>query len=456
MSVFVLGSDKRPLMPCSEKRARLLLTRKRAAVFRRYPFTIILNDRTQDDCELQSVEIKIDPGSKTTGLAVVRSGAGNKPDIVLFLAEIEHRGTAIRKKLAARTAFRRRRRGANLRYRAARFDNRTKPTGWLAPSLRHRVETTGSWVSRLRRLCPVVGIAMELVRFDTHALVNPEVSGVEYQHGTLAGTEVREYLLAKWSRACCYCGVTDVPLNIDHIAPRARGGSDRIANLTLACIPCNQAKGSQPVEAFVIDPKRLARIKAQAKTPLRDAAVVNSVRWALFEALKATGLPMRCGSGGRTKWNRSRLGIPKTHALDAACVAEVEALSGWQVPTLAIKCTGRGQYQRTKLDRFGFPRLKLMRQKSVRGFATGDMVRAVVPTGTKAGTYVGRIAVRASGSFNIQTKEAVIQGINHKYCAVVARGDGYSFAQSRRPEPALAAQNAIHPRPEGRGISRRF
>ena len=431
MSVFVLGSDKRPLMPCSEKRARLLLDRRRAAVFRRYPFTIILKDRSQDDCELQPVRIKLDPGSKTTGIAVVREEGGNKPVSVLFLAELTHRGRKISERLTARRAFRRRRRG-NLRYRPARFDNRTKPKGWLAPSLRHRVETTTSWVERLRRLTPVTGLAMELVRFDTQAMENPEISGVEYQRGTLAGFELREYLLAKWDHACAYCGATEVPLNLDHIVPRARGGSNRVSNLACACILCNEEKGARPVEKFLADrPKVLARVKAHAKAPLRDAAAVNSTRWALFQALKATVLPVEAASGGRTKWNRTRLGVPKTHALDAACVGAVEALTGWAVPSLAIKATGRGAYQRTRLTAYGFPRGYLMRQKQVKGFQTGDMVRAVVSTGKKTGTHIGRVAVRATGSFNIQTPTGVVQGINAKRCTILSRADGYSYSQQK-------------------------
>ena len=431
MSVFVLGSDKRPLMPCSEKRARLLLDRRRAAVFRRYPFTIILKDRSQDDCELQPVRIKLDPGSKTTGIAVVREEGGNKPVSVLFLAELTHRGRKISERLTARRAFRRRRRG-NLRYRPSRFDNRTKPKGWLAPSLRHRVETTTSWVERLRRLTPVTGLAMELVRFDTQAMENPEISGVEYQRGTLAGFELREYLLAKWDHACAYCGATEVPLNLDHIVPRARGGSNRVSNLACACILCNEEKGARPVEKFLADrPKVLARVKAHAKAPLRDAAAVNSTRWALFQALKATVLPVEAASGGRTKWNRTRLGVPKTHALDAACVGAVEALTGWAVPSLAIKATGRGAYQRTRLTAYGFPRGYLMRQKQVKGFQTGDMVRAVVSTGKKTGTHIGRVAVRATGSFNIQTPTGVVQGINAKRCTILSRADGYSYSQQK-------------------------
>lgn len=448
MSVFVLDARKRPLMPCSEKRARLLLKRGRARVARRYPFTIRLVDRRVENSELQPVRVKLDPGSKFTGIAVTREEGGNKPAAVLFLAELQHRGRQISDNLTARRAMRRRRRG-NLRYRPARFDNRTKPQGWLAPSLQHRVDAVASWVARFRRLAPVTGMAMELVRFDMQAMENPDIEGAEYQRGTLAGTELRQYLLAKWDYACAYCGTTDVPLNLDHIVPRARGGSNRVSNLVCACVTCNEKKGARPVEEFLADrPKVLARIKAQAKRPLKDAAAVNSTRWALFQALKSTSLPVECGSGGRTKWNRSRLGLPKTHALDAAAVGAVDTLTGWHVPTLAIKATGRGAYQRTRLDRYGFPRGYLTRSKRIRGFQTGDMVRAVVPTGAKSGTHIGRVAVRATGSFNIQTPTGVVQGINAKYCTILSRADGYSFA--------LIARTPIPPRPEGRGISEKI
>ncbi len=458
MSVFVLGSDKRPLMPCSEKRARLLLTKKRAAVFRRYPFTIIVFDRTQDDCELQPIEVKLDPGSRVTGLAVVRKGDGNKPDAVLHLAELTHRGRQISEALKARAAFRRRRRSKNLRYRPARFDNRTKSKGWLAPSLRHRVETTVSWVNRIRRYAPVTGLAMELVRFDLQKHENPEISGVEYQRGELAGYEVREYLLAKYSRCCSYCGVTDVPLNIDHIHSRSRGGSDRISNLTLACIPCNEKKGARPVEEFLArQPKVLARIKAKAKVPLKDAAAVNSTRWAMFGVLKATGLRVSTGSGGRTKWNRSRLGIPKTHALDAVCVGEVDNVVGWQIPALSIKAMGRGAYQRTRLDKFGLPRGYLMRSKSAFGFATGDIVIADVPSGKNTGKHIGRVAIRARGSFNIQAPTGVVTDVAHRHCRKVHRADGYSFAQSQPAAIATGARCAttitLHPNASRSGRS---
>jgi len=439
MAIFVLDKKKQPLMPCSEKRARLLLQRGRAVVHKRYPFTIRLKDRVGGST--QPLSLGIDPGSKTTGLALIREPDSQQRH-VLCLFELIHRGYQIKKALQQRAAFRRRRRSANLRYRAPRFNNRTKPKGWLAPSLQHRVDTVTAWVNRLNRLAPVTAISQELVRFDTQKLDNPEINGVEYQQGTLLGYEVREYLLEKWGRECAYCGTADTPLEIEHVIPRSRGGSNRVSNLTLSCHPCNQSKDALSLVDFFATDKglkkrlkanghtanaRLERVQRQLKQPLRDASAINATRWALFNALKATSLPVAVGTGGRTKYNRQRLGIPKTHALDAACVGAFDALHAWQVPTLTIKAMGRGSYQRTRLTKHGFPRGYLMRQKQVHGFQTGDMVRAIVPTGKKAGTHTGRVAIRKTGSFNIQTEQGAVQGISHKYCTVIQRGDGYGY-----------------------------
>jgi 5-methylcytosine-specific restriction endonuclease McrA len=418
-------------------------------------------------CVLQPLSIKIDPGSKTTGMVLVRpaqrarsdTGEISKGAVVLSLVEITHRGRQISEALTARRQMRRRRRG-NLRYRAPRFLNRgNKAQGWIAPSLQHRVDTTEAWVQRIRRWAPVTGVSQELVRFDMQAMQTPGIEGIEYQQGTLAGYELREYLLEKWGRQCAYCGAQNVPLQIEHIQPKARGGSNRASNLTLACRCCNEGKAARPVEAFLAKrPEVLKRILAQAQRPLRDAAAVNTTRWALANALKATGLPVELASGGRTKFNRVRQGVPKTHALDAVCVGALDWVLGWRRPTLQIKCTGRGSYQRTRLDRFGFPRGFLMRSKAVHGFATGDLVKATVPAGKKAGVHQGRVAVRATGSFNIQTQDGVVQGISYRHCTRVQRGDGYGYQQQQSNTEAgrgRASHDALClPTAEAGGFSR--
>ncbi|MFW8565684.1 RNA-guided endonuclease IscB [Orrella sp. 11846] len=423
-------------MPCTEKRARLLLERGRARVHRRVPFVIRMIDRTQEDSVLQPLRLKIDHGSKRTGMALVQdketidTGTGEitRHAKVLNLMELQHRGNHISENLEQRRAKRRRRRTANLRHRAPRFNNRTKPKGWVAPSLQHRVDTTMAWVKRLQRWAPLTALSYEQVRFDMQKLQNPAITGIEYQQGTLFGYEVREYLLEKWKRSCAYCKAVDVPLEIEHIQPKSKGGSDRVSNLTLACRCCNQQKGNQPIEQFLANrPDVLERILAQAKAPLRDAAAVNTTRNALADVLTRTCLPLELTTGGQTKFNRRKLGIAKTHALDAACVGTVSAVTHIHRPTLLIQCTGRGSYQTTRLTRHGFPRGYLMRQKQVHGFQTGDRVRAVVPSGKKAGTHIGRVAVRQTGNFNIQTQAGIIQGISHKYCQLLQRSDGYGY-----------------------------
>jgi hypothetical protein len=123
-----------------------------------------------------------------------------------------------------------------------------------------------------------------------------------------------------------------------------------------------------------------------------------------------------------------RLKIPKTHALDAACVGTVNNITSQHQPTLTIKAMGRGCYQRTRLTAYGFPRGYLTRSKSIEGFQTGDMVKATVLKGKKIGSYTGRVAVRASGNFNIQMTSEVIQGIAHRYCQLIQPNDGYAYS----------------------------
>jgi 5-methylcytosine-specific restriction endonuclease McrA len=424
MAVFVLDKRKKPLMPCSEKRARLLLGRGKAVVHRCYPFTIRLKERVGG--AVQPVRLKVDPGAHTSGVALVREAGDGQH--VLHLAEIAHRSATIRQRLRQRATVRRRRRSAHLRYRAKRCNNRRKPQGWLPPSLQSRLDSTTAWVRRYRRLAPVAAISIEHVRFDIQRMRKPDISGVEYQQGTLAGYEVREYLLERWEHRCAYCGITDVPLNIEHIVARARGGSDRLGNLAIACRPCNEAKGARPIQDFLREkPEVLGCVLAHATTPLDAAATINATRWALVGRLKRCGVPLELSSGGQTKWNRARLGVPKQHCLDAACAGTVEALHAWDIPVLCIGCRGRGNYQRTRLTPQGFPRGYLMRQKRVHGFGTGDMVRAIVPSGKNAGAYVGRVAIRATGRFNLQTPHGVVQGLAWTHCRVLARGDGYSY-----------------------------
>lgn len=432
--VFVLDQHKKPLMPCTPRRARLLLTRKRAVVHRLSPFTLRLKDRSIQESTVQPVVLKIDPGSKTTGLALARVEETGEGEVhhALHLAELSHRGEEIRDRLRKRAGYRRRRRSTNLRYRASRFLNRHRSPGWLPPSLRSRVGNAVSWARRYQRWIPLVRVDIERVKFDTQLVQNPEVSGAQYQRGELAGWEIRAYLLEKFGRTCAYCGRGETTFELDHIQPRSRGGSNRVSNLALACHACNMAKADQTAAEF-----GHPEVEAQASRPLRDAAAVNATRYALCDELRALGLPITTWSGGRTRWNRARFAIPKTHALDALCVGDLAGVDAGAHKTLAIKASGRGRYSRTNVNDAGFPVGYLMRKKQVKGIKTGDRVRAIVPAGFAAyGTHTGRIAVRANRQFRM----GKVQGIPARFCRVLQLADGYAYLQVQQKTSTLPPQ----------------
>ena len=355
--VLVVDAQRHLVMPCRPARARLLLHQGKAAVLRRSPFVLILKE-AKPDAVVTPVRLKIDPGSQTTGVALVAD-----------TTEVQ-----------ARVA-----------------------SGEPASSAHQ----------------------FEAVRFDTQLLQNPEIAGVEYQRGEVAGMEVREYLLLKWGYRCAYCHQQATATNrweIDHILPRSRGGSDRVANLALSCHACNSKKGDQTAEEF-----GHAEVQRQAKAPLKDAAAVNSTRTLLQERLLAFGVPVETGSGGLTKWNRTQRNLPKTHWLDAACVGHSTPmrLCGWRnlVP-LSITAERRQRRQMCLMNEHGFPRTKAKGASRVQGFKTGDMVKAMVPSGKPKGTHVGKVAVKARGLFTV----ARIPDVPSRYCRLLQRADGYVYA----------------------------
>ncbi len=411
--VFVLAIDKRPLDPCHPARARKLLRQGRAAIY--YPFTIILKDRTAAESITHAHRLKLDPGSKTTGLALV-----NEQGRVVWAAELTHKGGLVAERMKARHALRRSRRTRHTRYRPARFLNRRRPKGWLTPCMRSRVGNTLTWVERLGRFCPITSLSLELAKFDTQKMVQPETAGVEYQQGELAGYEVREYLLEKWGRRCAYCRAENVPLQIEHIRPRSRGGSSRVSNLALACEPCNRAKGNRTAEEF-----GYPEVQAKAQRPLKDAAAMNTTRWALYRRLAATGLSLEVGTGGHTKYNRGRLGLPKAHWIDAACVGQTgeSVRVNLALRPLLIKAMGRGNRQMCLTDRYGFPKAHRTGIKRFLGWQTGDLAQAVIPTGKYRGRYVGRVTIRNQPKFMLNR-----MNVHPKHLMRLQRADGYGYA----------------------------
>lgn len=478
--VFVLDRHKKPLVPCTEKRARQLLERGRAVVHRMSPFTIRLKDRTAEESKVQPLRLKLDPGSEATGFAVLREDKPEKSESVL-LGEIRHK-RGVKDAVDARRAQRRSRRSRKTRYRKPRFGNRNpekcaacgrnarrgsrycrscenarnlvdngRRERRLPVSLEARVDQTLSAVGKLMRLLPIAAISTEHVKFDTQKLQNPEVSGVEYQRGELFGYEVKEYLLEKWGRRCAYCGAENVPLHVEHVVPRnpRRGpkGTDRVSNLTLACKKCNDDKGNrQPGEWLEEllrskDPKdrlraeNLREVMKRCKEPLVAAALMNATRWALYNRLKETGLPVEYGTGARTKHNRERPGLPKTHYYDACCVGESTSndITIDQEYVQVWSALGRGSRKMCNTDEHGFPIGHRARRKMYFGFMSGDLVVADIPRGKYAGRWVGRVAVRASGYFDVKdgSGHRVCQGVSYRHMKLLQRADGWYYEKIR-------------------------
>lgn len=351
--VITLDKRKKPLVFCSERRARILLEKSRACVYRYYPFTIIIKDvdvrALPDDAQLKDYRIKIDPGSKHTGMSIV---------------------------------------------------------------------------------------------------------SVEYQQGELFGYEVKEYLLDKFGHTCQYCGGTsgNSVLEWEHIQPRSKGGSDSVKNATLSCKCCNQAKSnlkledwrskeitiSKDVHSSAVRRKlaetRVNGINAVLKNkPIhisnRYCAWANASRKYVEKELYSVFGNVECSSGGRTKFNRTKLGLPKDHHYDALCVGEVPE-DGYRDLTngycLYIKAVGRGFRFRGKINKCGVITLKLKRSPKRRfGFQNGDIVLADVPKGKHAGYHVGRVMTRQTGYFDIRKTDGSLVTANHQYCRIFQRDNGY-------------------------------
>jgi len=420
-------------------------------VFRMYPFTIILKHVVGNPSPKPLI-IKLDPGSKLTNLAILDG------ENVIWAAQWEHRASQIKNALESRRLLRRSRPNRKTRYRQSRFDNRKHPTGWLPPSLIHRVLTIETWVKRLCRYAPITQIAMEWVKFDTQKLQNQQVNGVENQQGELAGYEVREYLVEKWGRKCSYCDSEGLPFQVEHIHPRSKGASNQVSNLTLSCEGCNIKKGTKPVKEFLTkDPARLEKILQQSKQQLKDAGAVNSIGWPLFRTLKNI-LPITTGTGGQTKYNRTRVKVPQQHWIDAACVGEIETIKLVTQQPLRIKATGWGTRQMCGTDRYGFPSRHRERNQIHFGFRTDDIASSVVTNGKKVGEYVGVYCVvkqavlilpRDSAGYPALATDFVRQCIKRMVTPMC-------FRRYRRRLKPLAPEFLPHLKREGIQTSRRF
>ena len=418
--VLVIDKRKQPCNTISAAYARILLFSKQAVIHKRFPFTIRLRN---DNAVLKdrSYTVKLDPGSKITGVAIT-----DDKESVVMLAEIEHRGHIIKKNLDSRRAVRRSRRNRKTRYREAKFQNRTRPQGWLAPSIKSRADNVINFVKKYKEFLNINKVMVENVNFDVAQMISDtKLWGNDYQQRNLYDTNLRNFIFSKTKGRCSYCGAKAE--EIDHVIARSKGGTNSVNNLTATCRACNEKKSNLSLKNFGklmnkdyshLEPKKLPK----------NAAIVQSARNYMVREIAKLIPDTTTYDAWITKYNRDSLGLPKQHYYDALSVGEIPIKFNFLTDkVLIISAKGRGSRQMCRMDQFGFPRTSAKASKSVKGFQTGDIVKAVVPTGSKVGEYLGKVAVRSRGYFNIQTKAQVIQGIGYKYCHIVQRSDGYSY-----------------------------
>ena len=417
--IFVLDNNRKPLTMCTAGLARKLLDSQKAAMFKWYPATIILK-KSVVELPLPYLELRIDPGSKFTGIALVEI----ETETIVWAMELEHRGLEISSSLTARSSVRKGRRNRNTRYRKERQNHKKQP-GWLPPSLQHRVDTTITWVKRIIKLAPIKSIAFERVKFDIQKLENPSIEGIEYQQGTLQGYTLREALLEHWGRKCAYCDAIDIPLEIEHIRPKSKGGSDRFNNLTLSCHQCNQKKSNQSIDDFLKhDPVRLNDIKKNQKQSLRDAAAVNSTRKKLFDSLRTFNVLVYSSSGAETKMMRIKSNLPKAHFIDAGCVNASSLVILKTIQPLRVKCNGHGNRQFMTMDKHGFPRKDYSPKHVRKDWKAGDIIKVKKKDGT---SVLGRVkkAAKTLVFIPFRGKETSFSPKNTK---PIHRSDGYRYS----------------------------
>ena len=333
----VLDQNGKPLMPTTRlgKVYHLLKTQK-AHIVSYEPFTIQL-DYEPDTHVIQPMTLGVDSGAIHSGYSVANEHRE------YYSAEVIARDD-ISKRLSDRHMYRRNRRSRKTRYRKPRFKNRkNKKKGWLPPSLEQKVVVQLNEIDHLHHHFPIQKIIVEVAEFDIQKIKNPNISGIEYQQGTLQGYNIRNYLLEKHNRKCFYCGKSVSKFEIEHMLPKSRGGSNRIDNLTLSCHECNQKKDTMTAEEFIKQTlpakKAAAKLKQlpNEKRLFEYMAHMNATRWSLYDAINEKYSNVEMTYGYITKYNRIQADLPKTHHIDAKCITGFATVPSMDQTVVKIK-----------------------------------------------------------------------------------------------------------------------
>ena len=333
----VLDQNGKPLMPTTRlgKVYRLLKTKK-AHIVSYEPFTIQL-DYEPDTHIIQPMALGVDSGAIHSGYSVANEQREFYSSEVIARDNISYR-------ISDRRMYRQNRRYRKTRYRKPRFNNRkNKKKGWLPPSLEQKVAVQLNEIDHLHRHFPIETIIVEVAEFNIQKIKNPDISGKDYQQGTLQGYNIRNYLLEKHGRKCFYCDKEVSNFEVEHLIPKAKGGSNRIDNLTLSCHSCNQKKGTLTAEEFIKQTlpaekvaKKLKQLSKE-KRLFKYMAHMNATRWTLYDAINDKYPNVKMTYGYITKYNRIQAGLPKAHHIDAKCITGFAQVPSFDTTVVKMK-----------------------------------------------------------------------------------------------------------------------
>ena len=428
-TVYVLNRHGEPLMPCSPRKARLLLKEGKAKVKRRTPFTIQLLYGSSG--YRQPVTLGVDAGSKTIGLSASTEGKE------LFAAECTPRNDVVGL-MSDRRAYRRARRNRNTRYREARFENRvhSKHKGWLAPSVEVKIREHITAIRRVCGLLPITTIVVETAEFDLQRLKameegKPLPVGTDYQLGEMYDAyNARQYVLHRDGYACRCCGAhptakKPVKLHVHHIESRQTGGNAP-NNLVTLCMHCHT----------LLHAGRINLPDVRRKKPYRDATFMGVMRKTLMQRLRAEhSIPARETQGYITKYRREKHNMAKSHLNDARCIAGHPTAEPCREVYLIrpVRHHNRQTHKATILK--GGIRKANQAPRYVKGFRLYDKV---LYEGQECFVW-GR---RTSGSFLLRRLDGtkVKDGASHKNLTLLERSTNYLFERRERcSSPCLKA-----------------
>ena len=397
--VYVLSVTGQPLMPTERYgKVKHLLKQGKAIVKNRCPFTIQLTYTSE--AHTQPITLGVDTGSKVVGLSATTQQKE------LYASETALR-TDVVKLLSTRREFRSARRNRKTGYRKPRFSNRRIPEGWLAPSIKQKINTHIQLVKNVYKILPITSIIVEVASFDIQKIKDSDIAGTDYQEGDQLGFwNVREYILFRDGHICQHCrGKSKDPiLNVHHIESRKTGG-DAPSNLITLCETCHKLHHKGEIE-----------LKVKRGNSFREAAFMGIMRWAFFNQLKEMYSQVSLTYGYITKNTRIINNLEKSHCVDARCITsnpQVKPLN-YYFNQKAVRRNNR-QLHKATTNKGGYRKAN-QAPKYVHGFQLFDKVK-----------YDGQeyfvFGRRSSGNFDIRLLDGtkVHAGINYKKLTLIER-----------------------------------